>query len=50
VKEVVEERNGGRRQKNLIRVKKGVTKSDRGRGDVPVSLLVRILRGSRIRK
>jgi hypothetical protein len=49
VKEAVEELNG-RKQKNLIPVRKGAMKSDRGRGDVPVSLLVRILRDSLIRK
>jgi hypothetical protein len=50
VKEVVEEQNGGRKLKNRNPVRKGVMKRDQGRGDDPVSLLVRILRDSLIRK
>jgi hypothetical protein len=50
VKGVVEEQNDGRKQKSLIPVRKGVMKRDRGRGGDPVSLLVRILRDSVIRK
>jgi hypothetical protein len=49
VKEV-EEQNDERKLKNLIPVKKGVMKRDQGRGDDPVSLLVKILRDLLIRK
>jgi hypothetical protein len=49
VKEVVEEQNG-EKPKNLSPVRKGVMKRDQGRGDDPVSLLVKILRDSLIRK
>lgn len=50
VKEVVEEQNGGRKLKNRNPVRKEVMKRDQGRGDDPVSHLVRILRDSLIRK
>jgi hypothetical protein len=50
VKEAVKEQNDERKLKNLIPVRKGVMKRDQGRGDDPVSLLVRTLKDLLIRK
>jgi hypothetical protein len=50
VREVARELSDGRKLKNLIPVRKGVMKRDQERGGDPVSLPVRTLKDSLIRK